>query len=65
MTQKDSTIFPVFTDAIVICLKALLNSKDLLFSISHIKKKKKKQLLTTGGRDGIETLLTLERGPQD
>ena len=33
----------MFIDVIVICLKALPNSEELLFSISHTKKKKKKK----------------------
>ena len=40
VTRRDSAIFHVFIDVIVICLKALLNSEELLFSISHTKKKK-------------------------
>lgn len=63
VTRRDSAIFHVFIDVIVICLKALLNSEELLFSISHTKKKKR-QLLTNGGRDGIENILTLKRVPQ-
>ena len=33
----------MFIDVIVICLKALPNSEELLFSISHTKKKNKKK----------------------
>ena len=51
----------MFIDVIVICLKALPNSEELLFSISHTKKKKKRQLLIPGGQGWYRKYFDIEK----
>ena len=53
----------MFIDVIVICLKALPNSEELLFSISHTEEKKKNKAASNNwGQGGYRKYFDIEKG---